>query len=473
MHTVNHVLRKAGLTCAFLLLSVASSLAAENTPALAPQLRSSIDEISQQVLKTTGVPSASVAVVQDGKIAYAQAYGDARLNPAAAATPPMLYSIGSISKQFTAAAVLMLAQEGKLSLDDPVAKYIPGLTEGDKITIRELLSHTSGYQDYWPQDYVPPLMLKPTTAQEIMDRWARKPLDFQPGTKWQYSNTNYVIAGVIVEKVSGMPLLRFLSARVFTPLGMNSVADTDLNRLPPADPSGYFRYALGPLHPAPKEGRGWMFAAGELAMTAEDLAKWDISMMDETILKPSSYREMEREVVLKDGVGTRYGLGIFVTSVDGHRVLEHGGEVSGFTADNIVMPDDKIAVVVLTNQDASEAASMIGNQVRGLLIKAANPQDPKQDALMRKVYDGLQQGKIDRSLFTDNANAYFTDQALKDYSDSLGPLGVPPSFSHIRTSLRGGMTARIYQVKYPTKNLVIIVYQMPDGKIEQYLIAEQ
>jgi CubicO group peptidase (beta-lactamase class C family) len=119
---VNHVLRKAGLTCAFLLLSFASSLAAQNALSIAPQLRSSIDEISQQVLKTTGVPSASVAVVQDGKIAYAQAYGDARLNPAAAATPPMLYSIGSISKQFTAAAVLMLAQEGKLSLDELFAR---------------------------------------------------------------------------------------------------------------------------------------------------------------------------------------------------------------------------------------------------------------------------------------------------------------------------------------------------------------
>ncbi|HLI64627.1 MAG TPA: serine hydrolase domain-containing protein [Terriglobales bacterium] len=472
MHTVNQSLRKTALTCAFLLLSFASSLATDTAPSLAPQLRSSIDEIAKQVLKTTGVPSASVAIVQDGKIAYLQAYGDARLNPATPATPQMLYSIGSISKQFTAAAVLMLAQEGKLSLDDPVAKYVSGLTEGDKITIRELLSHTSGYQDYWPQDYVPPLMLKPTTAQEIMDRWARKPLDFQPGTKWQYSNTNYVIAGVIVEKVSGMPLLKLLSERVFTPLGMKSVADTNLNKLPPTDPSGYFRYALGPLHPAPKEGPGWMFAAGELAMTAEDLAKWDISMMDETILKPASYREMEREVVLKDGVGTRYGLGVFVTSADGHRVLEHGGEVSGFTAENIVLPDDKIAVVVLTNQDASEAASGIGNQVRTLLIKAANPQDPKQDALMRKVYDGLQQGKIDRSLFTANANAYFTDQALKDYADSLGPLGAPQSFSQVRTSLRGGMTARIYQVKYPKKSLVIIIYQMPDGKIEQYLIAE-
>ncbi|MGA2903024.1 MAG: serine hydrolase domain-containing protein [Candidatus Korobacteraceae bacterium] len=450
-----------------------SSLEAQTEPLLAPQLRGSIDGIAQQVLKATGVPSASIAVVQDGRIAYVQAYGAARLDPQTPATPQMRYSIGSISKQFTAAAVLMLAEEGKLSLDEPVAKYIPGLTSGNQITIRELLSHTSGYQDFWPQDYVPPLMLQPISAEGIMDRWARKPLDFEPGTKWQYSNTNYVIAGAIVEKVSGQPLLQLLSPRVFTPLGMKSVADTNANKLPPTDPTGYFRYALGPLHPAPKEGRGWTFAAGELAMTAEDLAKWDISIVNQSVLKPVSYRDMETEVVLKNGVGARYGLGVFVTSMNGHRVLEHGGEVSGFTAENIVMPDDKIAIVVLTNQDAAEAASEIGNQVRALLVKAANPQDPKQDELMRKVYDGLQQGKIDRSLFTDNANAYFTDQALKDYADSLGPLGAPQEFTQTRSSGRGGMIARIYEVKYPKKSLVIIIYEMPDGKIEQYMIAEE
>ncbi|MGA8879072.1 MAG: serine hydrolase domain-containing protein [Candidatus Korobacteraceae bacterium] len=473
MFTIHRIRRTPAVACAFLLLFAVSLLRAQTESSLSPQLRSSIDDIANQVLNTTGVPSASIAIVQDGKIAYVQAYGAAKLDPHTPAKPQMRYSIGSISKQFTAAAILLLAEEGKLSLDDPVSKYVPGLTDGDQITIRQLLSHTSGYQDFWPQDYVPPLMLKPITAEQIMDRWAKIPLDFPPGTKWQYSNTNYVIAGVIVEKVSGMPLLQFLSQRVFTPLNMSSVADTNLNKLPPTDPTGYFKYALGPSHPAPKEGKGWMFAAGELAMTAEDLAKWDIAMINQSLLKPASYREMETEVLLKDGVGTNYGLGVFVRNTNGHRVLEHGGEVSGFVAENIVMPDDKIAIVVLTNQDASEAASGIGNQVRALLLNAANPNDPKQDALMRKVYDGLQQGKIDRSLFTDNANFYFDEQALKDYAGSLGPLGAPQAFSQLRSSLRGGMTARIYQVKYSKKNLVIIVYEMPDGKIEQYMIAEQ
>jgi CubicO group peptidase (beta-lactamase class C family) len=469
-HSSDTLWKRSLLCAAFILLTLSLSSAQTGLPS---ELRTNVDDIVHKVLATTGVPSASLAVVKDGKVAYLQAYGNARLDPYTPANPQMRYSIGSISKQFTAAAVLMLAEEGKLSLDDPVSKYIPGLTRGDEVTIREVLSHTSGYQDYWPQDYVMPMMRKPVTPEEILDRWARIPLDFDPGTKWQYSNTNYVIAGVIVEKVSGMPLWTLLGNRVFLALGMKSVTDTNEKALPQPDPGGYFRYALGPLHPAPKEGKGWMFAAGELAMTAEDLAKWDISLINQTVLKPASYKEMETVVLLKNGAPTRYGLGTGVSMVNGHRVLEHGGEVSGFTAENIVLPDDKIAVVVLTNQDAADAASEIGSQVRSALLKAASPQDQKEDEKVRKVYDSLQQGKIDRAQFTDNANSYFNEQALQDYAGSLGPLGAPQSFTQAGSSLRGGMTERIYDVTYPMKNLVIIIYEMPDGKFEQYLIAEK
>jgi D-alanyl-D-alanine carboxypeptidase len=471
MHRLKNIAWKCSLLCVCVIVLTLSSAWAQAD--LASDLRSKIDGIAHQVLATTGVPSASLAVVKDGKIAYLQAYGDARLDPRTSASPEMRYSIGSISKQFTAAAILMLAEEGKLSLDDPVSKYVSGLTRGNEVTIRELLSHTSGYQDYWPQDYVMPMMLKPVTPEEILDRWGRIPLDFDPGSRWQYSNTNYVIAGVIVEKVSGMPLWTLLGKRVFAALGMQSITDTNDQALPATDPGGYFRYALGPLHPAPKEGRGWMFAAGELAMTAKDLAKWDISMINQTLLKPASYKEMETVVLLKNGAPTRYGLGVVVSMVNGHRVLEHGGEVSGFTAQNIVMPDDKMAIVVLTNQDAAEAASQIGSQVRSVLLKSLSPEDQKEDDKIRKVYESLQQGKIDRALFTNNANSYFNDTALKDYAGSLGPLGAPQSFASSGVSLRGGMTERIYEVKYPTKDLVIIIYEMSDGKLEQYLLAEK
>jgi CubicO group peptidase (beta-lactamase class C family) len=224
---------KRVLVCTgFLAMALAPVAAqAQTINALDPALRSRVDRIATQVLEQTGVPSASVAVVKGGKVVYTHAYGKARLasenSPAIVATPEMRYSIGSISKQFTAAAILMLQEEGKLSLDDPVGKYLPGLTRGNEVTIRQILSHTSGYQDYWPEDYVMTTMLHPETAQQIIDTWGKKPLDFEPGTQWQYSNSNFAIAGRIVEVAGGEPLWNLLTRRIFRPLGMQSVWNSD------------------------------------------------------------------------------------------------------------------------------------------------------------------------------------------------------------------------------------------------------
>ncbi|HXZ32988.1 MAG TPA: serine hydrolase domain-containing protein [Terriglobales bacterium] len=440
---------------------------------LAADLRQKIDKAAIEALANTDVPSASIAVVKDGEIVYLQAHGDARLEPRVAAKPEMRYSIGSISKQFTAAAILLLQEQGKLSLDDKVARFVPDVTRGNEVTIRQLLSHTSGYQDYWPQDYVMPMMLQPVTGQTILDMWARKPLDFDPGTKWQYSNTNYVLAGLIIEKASGMPLLQFLQKKVFTPLGMRNVANIDQQKLGDPDPIGYMRYALGPLRPAPKEGKGWLFAAGELAMPAEDLARWDISIIDQKLMKPASYREFETEVVLKNGLGTQYGLGVFIRSEFGHRALSHGGEVSGFTAENMVFPDQRVAVAVLTNQDAADASGQIARAIAPLLLASDDPQTEAKLEQARKIFEGLQHGTIDRTLFTDNANFYFSEQALRDFASGLGPLGAPEEFIQTREALRGGMKLRVYQIKFSGKTLQAWTYEMPDGKLEQYQIAAQ
>lgn len=455
----------------FSFLSAAVVASAQNT--LSPDLQQKIDKVATDALAKTGVPSASVAIVKEGKIAYLRAYGDARLDPRTAAKPEMRYSIGSISKQFTAAAILLLQERGKLSLDDKVSKFIADLTRANEVTIRQLLSHTSGYQDFWPQDYAMPFVLQPTTSEKIMDRWARKPLDFDPGTKWQYSNTNYVIAGVIVEKASGMPFIEFLREQVLAPAGIRNAADSDQEKLGPSDPAGYIRYGLGPLRLAPDEGKGWMFAAGELAMPAEDLAKWDISMIDQTVMRPDSYREMETEILLKNGLGTNYGLGVDIDNRSGHRAIAHTGEVSGFTADNVVFPDDRIAIAVLTNQDAASAAGIIERGIAPLLLAVDDPTTPAKLEQARKIFAGLQHGTVDRSLFTDDCNFYFSDQALKDFASGLKPLGTPQDFTQIRQALRGGMTLRVYRVKFPAQTLRVWTYEMPDGKLEQYQIAPQ
>ncbi len=462
--------RKLLFVLPILLLSLSPARAQSS---LSPDLQQKIDAIAADALTKTGVPSASVAVVQDAHIVYLHTYGDAHLDPRTPATPSMRYSIGSISKQFTAASILLLQEQGKLSLDDKVSKFLPDLTRANEVTIRQLLSHTSGYQDYWPQDYVMPNMLQPTTAQHILDIWARKPLDFDPGTKWQYSNTNFVIAGLIVEKVSGMPLITFLQQKVFQPLAMSSVLNTDQDRLGDTDPTGYLRYALGPPRHAPKEGKGWLFAAGELAMTAEDLAKWDISIIDEKLLQPASYHDFERDVLLKNGLGTNYGLGVGISGQGGHRALSHGGEVSGFTSENIVYPDERVAVVVLTNLDAADAAGSIAHAIAPLLLSTNDSATPQKLAQARKIFAGLQHGTIDRSLFTDNANFYFSAQALQDFAASLGPLGTPEEFTQLRQTLRGGMTMRMYRVKFPKQTLQAWTYELPTGQLEQFQVAPQ
>jgi D-alanyl-D-alanine carboxypeptidase len=431
-----------------------------------------IDATAEQVLRQTGVPSASVAIVKDGAIVYTHAYGRGRLQPLAPASPRMRYSIGSISKQFTAAAILLLQQEGKLSIDDPVSRYFPDLTRAKEITIRMLLSHTSGYQDYSPEDYLMPPMKRPTTSDHILDVWGKKPLDFEPGTKWQYSNTNYVIAGRIAEMASGMPLFSFLDAEIFKPLNMGDVWDSDNSKLGGADAQGYIRYALGPLRPAPQEGPGWTFAAGELAMPAYDLAKWDISLLRRSLLGAHSYDEMFGPMKLDSGVDTHYALGLMTGIRNGHAFLEHDGEVSGFTADNVVFPASETAIVVLTNQDASSAARTIARTLEPIVLnEMTSANEAELQAL--QIFTDLQHGRADRQLFTEWCNSYFDTQAIRDYSMSLGPLGKPSSIRQFRESLRGGMTLRVFHLDFPNgKNqLEITAFIEPDGKYEQFIVS--
>ena len=456
--------------CSFVVVLVFAFQAFSQTQ-LAPDSAEKIDKLVTDTLTRTGVPSASIAVVKDGALVYVKAYGDAKVEPKVPATTQMRYSIGSISKQFTGAAILLLQEQGKLSLDDKVAKYIPDLTRANEVTIRQLLSHTSGYQDYWPQDYVMKPMLEPISARKLMDTWAKIPLDFEPGTKWQYSNTNYVIAGAIVEKVARMPFFQFLQQSIFKPLGMTSVLDVDQERLSESDPIGYVRYALGPLRVAPKEGKGWLFAAGQLAMTPEDLAKWNISIMERKLLKPASYLALSTETLLRDGLGTNYGLGVTVTSALNRRALSHGGGVSGFSSTNIAFPDDRVAVVVLTNQDSGGASGPIAAGIPPLLFVTNDSATSTRLEQAKKILEGLQQGKIERSLFTDNANGYFSEQTLEDFKNSLGPLGKWESFTQTGQSLRGGMTNRVYLIRFKDKNIRAWTYEMPDGKLEQFQVA--
>ncbi len=451
----------------FCLLAAAPACAVS----LPPDQQARIDAAAEQALRLTGVPGASVAVVKDGRTVMLRAYGLARLQPPTPVTTGMAFPIGSVSKQFTASLVLLLQQDGKLSLDDKVSRFLPQLTRANEVTIRELLSHTSGYQDFWPEDYWKLEFAHPTTPLAVAERWGRQKLDFTPGTAWQYSNTGYAIAALIAEKAGGAPFFTQLRQRIFTPLGMNHLGDYNADGVPAGGPVGYERYGFGPPRPAPLDSPGWSFGSGSLAMPASDLARWDISVMDRSLLSAASYRALETEVMLKDGKGTGYGLGVELGSRAGHRFIEHSGEETGFVSENIVFPDDRDAVVVLTNQDASRAARLIARQITPIAfgIPAAAPADPRVAEVLAMLA-GLAQGHVDAARLNGAAQAYFSPQVVADYRDSLAPLGPPLAARERSHEDRGGMVFHVYDVTYAARDVTVTTYELPGGKLDQFLI---
>lgn len=450
-----------------LLVSAIPGAWAQTAPSLSPEL----DQKIPAALAAAGAPSVSVAVIRDGHVMFAHAFGKADIAKDRPATVTTRYAVGSISKQFTAAGLLLEQEQGKLSLDDKVSKYYPDLTRAGEVTIRELLSHTSGYEDYAPQDYLIPEWTHPITPDEILNRWAKKPLNFDPGTQWQYSNTNFVLAGKILEKVSGQELLAFLQQHFFEPLGMSSAGDCEVHNA--EDATAYTRYALGPPRQVGREATGWYFAAGELCMTAQDLAKWDVNFLQKRILSAKSYEEFTREVRLKDGKPTHYALGLSVGEFHGTPLISHSGEVSGFLAANSVLPAKNAGVVVLSNEDGVNLIGPLSQMIRALLVDPPNATAEKQDAQVRSILEGLQQGQIDRSLFTANADSYFSNTALNDYRNSLAPLGRLQLLTRQAEDQRGGMTFLAYRAHFEKNTVTVSIYLTPGGKFEQFLVEEQ
>ena len=444
---------------------------------LTPVEVSQVDQLVTKTLADTGVPSAEIAIVRDGRLVLDKAYGKA--NEGVPATPALPYQIASNSKQFTAMALLLLRDEGKLSLDDPVSKFVSGITDGEKVTIRELLSHTSGLQDFWPQDYSFIDMEQPTTPQHIVDKWAKKPLDFKPGARWQYSNTGYVVAGMIAEKVSGEPLLTYLHRKIFDPLGMTSVRDQDDTNTP-AFPAGYHRNALGPVRVAQQPGRGWLYAAGELSMNAADLAKWDIARMNRAVVPARDWVEQETPVLRTDGRTNGYGLGVYNHYARERHIIDHGGEAVGFLTQNTVYPDTRDAIIVFTNADFSGATGTLTSGIEKIVFNSPEPAlagEGDRLSEVRSVYDALVGGHVDRSKFTQNLNYYFNPTTLADYRNSLRPLGPPASITmNGSPRLRGGFVNRNFTIHYKSgKDLTLVTYAEPgaNGRWEQYMIMPE
>jgi len=441
------------ITCVATRFIIGCEAPAQSTPSLPEALATKIDQCIEEVLEQTDAPSVSIAIVRDGRIAYTKAYGRARLSPDIPATVETRYGIASVSKQFTAAAILLLEKDGKLKLDDPVRQYIGNLREDDKVTIRQLLGHRSGYRDYWPQDYVPPFMLQSVTPEKILDQWVRVAPDFPAGSESQYSNSNYTVAGQIVEKVSGQPLMKFLQERIFIPLHMTKVDEDDTKPLTAPDAAGYTRVALGPVRPAPKEAAGWLYAAGQLALPPGDLALWNISMIERNLLNPEGYDAMIKS-----------SLGVFTKDDAGRRLVHHDGLISGTTTQNRIWPDQRAALTVVANADWGGIASAISDRLTFLLFPPSDPAEAK--AL--NFFESLQNGSIDRAQITKNAESYFTPGSIKDAEQGLKKLGPVRNFKLVRERPRGGFVIRKYDIHCARGAVTATVLSNSEGQFEQF-----
>ena len=347
-----------------------------------------VDKAVTEVLTRTGSPSASVAVVVDDKIVLAEAYGDARLDPALKATASTRYGIGSISKQFTAdrhpaPAVRRQAQPRRPRLQVVFLDLTDGPTRSP---CARSSATTAGYQDFYAEDYT-------LTPMHEAHHAGGHPWRAGPRSRWisSQARTGSIptpatsFAGRIVEKVSGQPLFAFLKQHIFTPLHMDGAVDNDAKRISAPDAAGYTRAALGPVRPVIPEGSGWMYGAGELAMPARDVAKWDISEIDKSLLPPAAYADQIKTIKLNSGKDSGYALGLFVSKPGGRTMYEHSGEIAGFVSDNRVYPDEKAAIVVLTNIEANGAAKMIADRISDMILSPDPPGRRDQGRLLRST----------------------------------------------------------------------------------------
>ena len=328
-----------------------------------------VDSYMASVLAREHIPGASVLIVRKGQVVKQQGYGLANVELSVPATADTIYQSGSMGKQFTAAGILLLAEEGKLSLDDRLTKYFPDAPAAwHRITIRNLLTHTSGIRDYeggtdvdYRRDYDEDALLK------VM---MHLPVDFEPGTQWTYSNSGYLILGLLTSKLSGMHWSEFQARRLFKPLGMTTTRVISESDIVPNRAGGYVLDEHGAL-----KNQEWVApslnrcADGALYYTIKDLAAWDTALRQGRFLKPESRAEWMRPVTLADGTEYPYGFGWFIEEQRGRSLIEHGGAWQGFRTEIARYSDPELTVVVLTNLGTAEPET-IAHELAGIVEPA-------------------------------------------------------------------------------------------------------
>ncbi|MGB8953008.1 MAG: serine hydrolase [Candidatus Aminicenantales bacterium] len=311
-------------------------------------LASQIDSLLANVYKANE-PGAAVLVKKQGKVIFRKGYGLADMELGVPIKPDMTFRLGSITKQFTSVAILMLAEQGKLSLQDDILKFLPDYpTQGKTITVEHLLTHTSGIQSYTDLPEWLPLIRKDMSLKELIDLFKNKSMQFSPGDRWKYNNSGYILLGAIIEKVSGESYEAFLQNHIFEPLGMKhscygSASRIILRRIP-----GYVKGKTG-FENAPYLSMTQPYAAGSLLSSVDDLAIWNEALLVGKLIRRDTLEKAFTSYKLNDGSDSRYGYGWFISDYEGHRIIEHGGGIPGFTTYALTLPEDQIFVALLTN----------------------------------------------------------------------------------------------------------------------------
>lgn len=431
-----------------------------------------IDAFLAAQVRQAGRVGFSVAVVKDGQVVLAKGYGKRSLADGRPVDADTLFAIGSVSKQFTCAGILLLAEDGKLSVRDPVAKYYPNLTRAKDITFLDLMNHVSGYPDYYPLDFVDRRMAKSIDPDELLRQYAGGKLDFEPGTRYSYSNTGYILLGRVIEKVSGESLGAFLKRRIFQPLGMDhSFYELDCSDRRLA--LGYATFGLSDPEVIGPEASGWLGGAGGIYSTPGDLAKWDLALIDGQVLKPDSYALMTAPRKLKGGKISEYGCGLAIKIQEGRQVLSHNGAVSGFNTWNAFIPSTRSAVIVTCNLEGGYGT--LPAQVFSLLLKESSNVPavlgPTAADTAKAFFGELQKGKVNRQQLAEEFNLYLTAEKIAGTAKRLKRYGTPTKAEAVTSHERGGMEVTSTRLTFKTGALRVLMYRMPDGKIEQFFIA--
>ena len=475
----------AALASAFLVFASGAAAQTSPAPAAAEALTSAqieaIDTIAATVIERKATPSVAIGVVKNGRLVFAKGYGLRNLDDRVPADADTVYAIGSNTKQFTAAAIMMLRDEGKLDVDAPVARYLPGIPHGDEVAIRNLLTHTGGYAEFTELDDIDRLGARPATNDEILETVVGLPLGFKPGTTWQYSNTAYVMLSMVVEKLSGMSYGDFLRARIFEPLGMARTRYEDQQLIETNRATGYTRFAMGEQTHELHLDYSWFSGAGAIESTVGDLAKWNAAIDRGTLLTPASREMMHTPFTLADGTDTHYGFGLTVRGLPGGKhVVLHGGDTTGFGSQDARFVEDGIDVIVLTNQEPASYNAIMNAVYRAVApatvaapppapLPAPSPTpipyaQPKIDALARRWLDEAVGGRIDLAKLRPSARSALrlarNQAALRD----LARFG-PRTYRLLNVDRRAPTPTYQYLLNTPKRSLLYLFSVDDDGSI--------